>query len=97
MNKYKLPTIIGLNPPTKEVIIFPNFREHCIDMLICHANFPEGTKRGKYKSCHFDEVESVADWIRFVDTESMEMFGNDIIRLAKKYKKITDKRGKDNE
>lgn len=95
MNKSKLPTIIGMDPPTKEVIIFPNIKEKCIDLFICHADFPPGTKKGKYHSRNFDELKGTADWLRFVDTDAMEMFGNDIVKFAKKYSKITEKGGKD--
>ena len=82
------PTIIGMNPPTKEVIIFPlgkDGKEGGFDVWIFHADFPEGTKRGS--RAYPVERHGMSAWLRFTDADVMEKFGMQLVKVAKKYKR----------
>ncbi len=85
----KLPIIIGMNPPTKEVLIFPHRHwdgtKTGYDVMINHAVFPEGTQRGqKFKMS--DEVtrKGTACVMHFTDGDAMRRFGQMLIDFAER-------------
>lgn len=82
--KGMIPTIIGLDPPNKEIIVSKNGSG--FDVFICWAKLPKGTKPGPYKSDSFSEIEGVASWLRFTNPEVMRMFGETLIKAAKEEK-----------
>ena len=87
-NDTKLPIILGMNPPTKEVLIFKhknwNGEERGYDVYISHANFTEGTVRGQEFSITDESVErkGLACVLHFTDADAMERFGQMLIDFA---------------
>ena len=86
-----LPIIIGMNPPTKEILIFPH--KHWdghragYDLMINHAKFPDGTKRGQTFSFTDSTIEryNTACVLHFCDVDAMRRFGEILVEYADKH------------
>jgi len=79
------PTVLGLNPPTKEIII-TSTDESAYEVFIYHADFPEGTQRGQYSSENFDELRGLSSWLKFCDADALERFGQSLVDYARQAK-----------
>ena len=85
MSKQILPCILGMNPPTKEIIIAKTDKPlDGYSLIINHATFPEGTVRGYRKLMDADKVErkGTAVWIHFCDADTMRRLGQDLVDFA---------------
>lgn len=84
-NKKNMPIILGLNPPTKDVMLIKMEKPlKGYALMISHAEFPEGTKRGD-KLPIFDKRikrHGEACWIQFTDADVMRRFGQMIVDFA---------------
>lgn len=75
-----LPVIIGMDPPTKEIIVGKAKTLGGISVLVRHAAFPEGTKRGDRVAPV--EAGPTACWLHFTDTGAMRAFASALIEAA---------------
>ena len=85
-NRGELPIILGMDPPTKEVVMMRTRKPFPggYACAIYYADFPEGTKRGKKVDMADDSVKrhSLAAWLQFKDAEAMKRFGQMLIDFA---------------
>ena len=82
----ELPIIIGMDPPTKEILLMRTrkpFSDGCA-CAIYHADFPEGTKRGNRFNITDQSVKrhSLAVWLQFRDADVMKRFGQMLVDFA---------------
>lgn len=85
--KYKLPTILGMNPPTKEMLLIKAEKPlRGYSCLIFHADFPPTIERGQHIELSYKDMKrkGLADWIHFTDADAMRKFGQDLIDFADK-------------
>lgn len=83
--KSALPIIMGMEPPTKELLMFRTEKPlKGISCFIFHASFPEGTKSGDVLEFGLDDVErnGCACWLHFINTETLRKFGQMLIDFA---------------
>lgn len=85
-----LPTILGFDPPNKEVIVL-----HCrgkqwsgFDVYVFHADFKTPKKVGESLTGKIDmeELKGLDCWLHFRTSEAMESFGNLLVKYAKIFK-----------
>lgn len=82
-----LPIMIGMNPPTKEVILMRTVKplDGGCACAVYHADFPEGTKMGDPYDLSDQRVKryGLACWLQFKNAESMRIFGQKLVDFAK--------------
>lgn len=80
------PIIIGMNPPTKEVVLIRTMKQFPggYACAIYHADFPKGTKRGESFAMTDQSVKrhSLAAWLQFKDSDAMRRFGQMLVDFA---------------
>lgn len=84
-SKKNMPIILGINPPTKDVMLMKMEKPlKGYALRICHADFPEGTKRGDNISLFDKRIKwrGEACWIQFTDADVMRRFGQMIVDFA---------------
>lgn len=79
-----LPVILGMNPPTKEVLLMRTRKPiEGYARLIRHAEFPETVECGDGIPMDIDiKRGGVAAWIQFKDKETIRKFGQMLIDFA---------------
>ena len=90
-NTAKLPVIIGMNPPTKEVVMVRTIKPlKGYACMIYHADFPEGTKSGDFYGVRDQKVKryGLASWLHFTNADAMHSFGENLMRYAEDMKKL---------
>ena len=85
-----LPTILGFDPPNKEVIVAKSVGKQWsgFDVYIYHADFKTPKKVGESLNGKIDteELKGLDCWLHFRTSEAMESFGNLLVKYAKKFK-----------
>ena len=80
-----MPIILGLNPPTKDVMLMKMEKPlKGYALRISHADFPEGTKRGDELPLFDKRIKNRGEacWIQFTDADVLREFGQMIVNFA---------------
>lgn len=79
-----LPVILGMNPPTKEVLLMRTFKPlNGFACVIRRAEFPKEIECGDGIPMSIDiKHGGVCAWIQFKDKEVMRKFGQMILEFA---------------
>ena len=83
--KNNMPIILGLNPPTKDVMLMKTEKPlKGYALRISHADFPEGTKRGDELPLFDKRIKNRGEacWIQFTDADVLREFGQMIVNFA---------------
>lgn len=90
--KYLLPTILGMNPPTKEVIIRKGDKSWGgYDLYIIHARFKDRTEPGPIGTNEEVERFGLATHLHFCSLKSMRAFAGIIEEAVRKMEEENDK------
>lgn len=84
--KNDLPVIIGMKPPTKEIMLVKTekpLKEYAA--VIYHADWEEGVKVGE-PTTKKSKRHGMACWLQFVDAKTMKKFGQSLIDFAERNK-----------
>lgn len=82
MRDRMMPCILGMNPPTKELVIMKSYEPlPGYACLIFHAEWPEGTVPGEETDAIPDR-KGLACWLQFTSADAMRNFGELLIKAA---------------
>ena len=90
-NTAELPVIIGMNPPTKEVVMVRTIKPlKGYACMIYHADFPEGTKCDDPQEMWAGKEKryGLASWLHFTSVDAVRRFGEDLVKFAEDMKKL---------
>lgn len=78
-----LPTILGMNPPTKSVLLMRTTKPlNGYACIIQHAEFQADVKAGDEVDIRRGELKGMCCWLQFTDKEAMRSFGQMLIDFA---------------
>lgn len=83
MKNKVLPTIIGMNPPTKLVVCGREKHGSGYDCMIFHAEFENGTKSGDL-DVKPTSVGGMSAWLHFTSAKAMLTFAEHLRNCALK-------------
>ncbi len=87
MTREILPCILGMSPPTKEVVIGKSNVLPGYQCIINHVQYAEGTEKGYRHKKDDDKIikrAGTAAWLHFCDLDTMRKFGQDLVDYANK-------------